>query len=215
MLKEAVDFAAHLRKCEKAIADMKQAGEVILNTTKLTMSAPLPHVFEQTAAGSGGEVSPALSIGGPAFEADTVARLSQGASAQLESQVLVPIKRWLDVFAALQARMKEVEALRLEVDSRRHTVISLAATVDSQRAKLSRASGSDGKLESSLDDTIKKLQHNEGKLARECGEERVLWPACLHFSLSLPQPLTPTPLLQSRCNRSKRRSRLSTRTCPP
>jgi hypothetical protein len=79
--------------------------------------------------------------------------------------VLVPIKRWLDVFNALNARMKEVEALRLEVDSRRHTVIDLAATVDKLRAKLGKLGGHDAKLESQLDDTIKKLQHKESKLS--------------------------------------------------
>lgn len=163
-MKEAADFAAHLRRCEKAISDMKVAGDAILTTTKATMTAPLPHVFEETAAGAGGDVRPTISIGGSNFQGDAVIRLSQTASAQIESQVLVPIKRWLEVFNALQLRMKEVEALRLEVDSRRHTVIDLAATVDKHRARLSRVHGSDHRLETTLDETIKKLQHKEGKL---------------------------------------------------
>jgi hypothetical protein len=61
--------------------------------------------------------------------------------------------------------MKEVEALRLEVDSRRHTVIDLAASVDKQRARLGKVGGHDAKLESQMDDTIKKLQHKESKLS--------------------------------------------------
>lgn len=165
MVKEAGDFAAHLKKCEKAIADMKAAAESILTTTKSAMSAPLPRVYAETAAASGGAVQPIESIGGPGFQGDTVARLSQTCSAELESQVLVPIKRWLEVHLALQSRLKEVEALRLEVDSRRHTVITLAADVDRLRAKLSKVNGADGKLEGTLDDTIKKLQHKEGKLS--------------------------------------------------
>lgn len=59
---------------------------------------------------------------------------------------------------------ERVEALRLEVDSRRHTVIDLASSVDKQRAKLGKVGGHDAKLETHLDDTIKKLQHKEGKL---------------------------------------------------
>ena len=165
MMREATDFATHLRKCERAIADLKIAADTMLTTTKSTMGAPLPHIFEETAAGAGGDVGPLVSIGGPAFQPDTISRLSQQASAQIESQVLVPMKRWLEVFTALQNRMKELEALRLEVDSRRHTVIDLAASVDKQRAKLSKANGSDARMEGSLDDTIKKLQHKEGKLA--------------------------------------------------
>lgn len=165
MMKELQDFAVQLRKCEKAISDLKNAADAMLLTTRVVMNAPLPHVFDDTAVGSGGEVKPVVSIGGPSFQADTVGRLGQSASAQLESQVLVPIKRWLDVFSSLQTRMREVEAIRLEVDSRRHTVIDLAAQVDKLRARLSRANGSDARLEANLDETIKKLQHKEGKLA--------------------------------------------------
>ena len=87
---------------------------------------------------AGGESRPVKTIGGSGFQSEEFGRLSQTASAAIESQVLVPIKRWLDVFNALSARMKEVEALRLEVDSRRHTVIDLAASVDKQRARLGK-----------------------------------------------------------------------------
>ena len=168
MMKEASDFASHLKKCDKAIADLKAACEHMLSTTKIAMGAPLPRLFEDTAASAGSEVKSVESIGGHSFQAETVGRLSQTASAQIESQVLVPIKRWLDVYNALHARMKEVEALRLEVDSRRHTVIDLAASVDKQRAKLGKSGGHDVKIESQLDDTIKKLQHKEGKLTCTC-----------------------------------------------
>lgn len=145
--------------------DMKNAADSLFSTSKATMSAPLPHVFEDTAAGSGGEVRQSLSIGGASFQGEAIARISQTSSAQIESQVLVPMKRWLEVFSALQVRLKQVEALRLEVDSRRHTVIDLAASVDKQRAKLSKMQGSDYRVEAALDETIKKLQHKEGKLA--------------------------------------------------
>ena len=166
MMKEANEFASHLKKCDRAISDMKSSCESMLSTTKIAMSAPLPRLFEDTAAVTGGSSKSMETIGGPGFHSEEFGRLSQTASASIESQVLVPIKRWLDVFGALSARMKEVEALRLEVDSRRHTVIDLAASVDKQRAKLGKLGGHDAKLEMSLDDTIKKLQHKEGKLTR-------------------------------------------------
>lgn len=164
MSKEANDFAVHLKKCEKAILEMKVSAEHILTTTRNVMSAPLPTVFEDTAAAAGSDVKPRQSIGGPGFQTDVVARLSQQSSAQLESQVLVPIKRWTEVHSALNGRLVEVDNLRLEVDSRRHTVISLAAQVDKLRASLSKA-GASTKLENQLDETIKTLQHKEGKLA--------------------------------------------------
>lgn len=146
---------------------MKSACETVLSTTKIAMNAPLPRLYEDTAAvaGASGGAKAIKTIGGGGFQSEEFGRLSQTASAAIESQVLVPIKRWLDVFNALAARMKEVEALRLEVDSRRHTVIDLAAAVDKHRAKLGKVGGHDAKLEMHLDDTIKKLQHKESKLS--------------------------------------------------
>ncbi len=45
MMKEASDFASHLRKCDRAIAEMKSACETVLSTTKIAMNAPLPRAF--------------------------------------------------------------------------------------------------------------------------------------------------------------------------
>ena len=164
---------------------------------------------------SGSETKPVESIGGPGFQSETVGRLSQTASAQIESQVLVPIKRWLDVFNALHGRMKEVEALRLEVDSRRHTVIDLAASVDKLRAKLGKVGGHDAKLEASLDDTIKKLQHKEGKLTCTLffyPVPQVLFKYCGYISMKCEHDRL-CMLLQCLSSRSKRRNSLYTQTC--
>ena len=49
MMKEASDFASHLKKCDRAIADMKSSCETVLSTTKIAMNAPLPRLFEDTA----------------------------------------------------------------------------------------------------------------------------------------------------------------------
>ena len=57
--------------------------------------------------------------------------------------------------------MKKLEALRLEVDSRRRTVSALGRKIETQKARLpqTRAKG-----EAQLESTIKILQHKEGKL---------------------------------------------------
>lgn len=63
---------------------------------------------------------------------------------------------------ASQARFQEVEATRLEVDSRRRTVADLSRRMDTMRARLGK--GGDAKMETALEATIKRLQHKEGKL---------------------------------------------------
>ena len=64
--------------------------------------------------------------------------------------------------APAQLRMKKLEEIRLEVDSRRRTVADLGAKVEKQRARLpqTRAKGED-----EMQNTIKTMQHKENKLA--------------------------------------------------
>ena len=63
-----------------------------------------------------------------------------------------------------QTRMKKLEQVRLEVDSRRHTVSQLAQKIEKQRAKLT-AVGDRAKSEENIEATIRRMQHKENKLA--------------------------------------------------
>ena len=63
-----------------------------------------------------------------------------------------------------QTRMKKLEQVRLEVDSRRHTVSQLAQKIEKQRAKLT-AAGDRQKSEENIETTIRRMQHKENKLA--------------------------------------------------
>ena len=63
---------------------------------------------------------------------------------------------------ARQGRMKRLEGVRLEVDSRRHTVAALGAKIEAQRARLPQTRS---KGEFQMEQTIRKMQHKENKLA--------------------------------------------------
>jgi hypothetical protein len=140
----------------------------LLTTTKAVMSAPLPRVYEETgggkvvAIGTGPNSQAVLPIGGTDFSAEELARISKETGKKLESEVLAPMERWMNAFALVANRMKKLESLRLEVDSRRRTVAKLGKKVDVQRAKLpqTRARG-----EYEMENTIKALQHKESKLS--------------------------------------------------
>lgn len=103
-----------------------------------------------------------LPIGGSDFSGEELSRVSKETGKKLESEVLAPMERWLNAFALVQNRMRKLEALRLEVDSRRRTVANLGKKVDQQRAQLpqTRARG-----EYDMENTIKVLQHKEAKLS--------------------------------------------------
>ena len=82
--------------------------------------------------------------------------------------------------------MKRLEGLRLEVDSRRRTVLGLRQAID---AKASKAQTPKGEFQT--EQLIRKMQHKENKLASACPP----WPAltrCAWLSVSCtPSPLPP------------------------
>ncbi|BDA44078.1 hypothetical protein COCOBI_05-2620 [Coccomyxa sp. Obi] len=169
MLKEAGDFANHLKHCERDIRALKNATEGLLMTTKTIMAAPLPRVFEESAGGKAVPVPTAPgqngNIGGD-FRADELVRVSKDTSKKLEAEVLAPMARWTTAYQTVQGRMKRLEQVRLEVDSRRHTVTALGHAIEKQRAKLAPTGTSSAqKVENQMDQTIRKMQHKENKLA--------------------------------------------------
>jgi hypothetical protein len=121
----------------------------------------MPQAYGASASGT------AACIGGANFLADPLSRLSLNASKRLDEEVVTPISRWLEVYNALNGRFKELEAMRLEVDSRRHTVHDLSISVDKQRARAAAGGPGDAKQQLSMEETVRKLQHKEAKLARE------------------------------------------------
>lgn len=58
--------------------------------------------------------------------------------------------------------MKQLEGVRLEVDSRRRTVLGLNSTLEKQRVRLPETKA---KGEVKLEQVVKKMQHKENKLA--------------------------------------------------
>ena len=60
----------------------------------------------------------------------------------------------------MQTRMRRLEGVRLEVDSRRRTVVDLRHSIDAKRGKAQTP-----KLEFQAEQLIKKMQHKENKLA--------------------------------------------------
>lgn len=166
MMREAGTFALNLRRVEKDIRSVKDATEGLLNTTRMVMSAPLPRIYEDS--GNGRVIAQVLSerdcdnlIGGD-FSVEDLQRVSRDTSRQLDAEVLAPMGRWNAAFQSVEVRMKRLEAIRLEVDSRRRTEADLSMKVEKQRDNLPKtgAKGND-----QMQDTIRELQHKQNKLA--------------------------------------------------
>ena len=88
--------------------------------------------------------------------------VAKDAAKKVDAEVLAPMQRWAAAFTAVGARMKRLEGVRLEVDSRRRTVVALGTRIDRQRLRLPQTRS---KGEWQMEQTIKAMQHKEAKLA--------------------------------------------------
>ncbi len=161
-LKSCSDFSGELKKVYLKLTEMKNVTSEFAVASKKLLNTPLPVAYEGTAHASGSNVAPVVTVGGGAFDSESMSGSNTNVGQALENDVLVPMKKWLDTFKSVEASVKSVEDLRLEVDSRRHTVADLSAQIDKLRAKLN--TGADAKVEAKMEDTIKTLQHKEAKL---------------------------------------------------
>ena len=173
MLAEAAAFAVALKRCEKDIRGAKAAAEALMGTAGAVLSSPLPRVFEDLGGGRAAPAPPgpggAGTIGGGDFSAEDLDAVSKDSSKKLEAEVLAPMARWAAAFAAVSARMKRLEGVRLEVDSRRRTVVALGCKIDRQRLRLPQTRS---KGEWAMEQSIKAMQHKEHKLAAARGAFR-------------------------------------------
>ena len=163
MLKSCGDFYSELKKTYTKLSAMKDATAEFAVSAKRMLQTPLPTTYEQSASGGGASAATTIkTVGGGTFDSEAMGGGNVTVGQKLESDVLGPMKKWLDSYDSVKASVKGVEDLRLEVDSRRHTVADLASQVDKHRAKLNK--GADAKVEAKMEETIKTMQHKEAKL---------------------------------------------------
>ncbi len=89
------------------------------------MLSPLPRVYEEGHAGAAVPSDPeATPIGGD-VQVERLTSAAAEARKRLDVEVLQPVKQWMVAYRTIAERMRRLEALRLELDSRRRTVTDL------------------------------------------------------------------------------------------
>jgi hypothetical protein len=158
----------------------KTTTQGLLRATRTVLSSPLPRIFTKGAGGGPPTAVEGGPIGGD-FAPEALGAAAADAAHKLADNVLAPMERWRIGFATVARQMARLEAMRLELDSRRHTSAALAADVERRRggggAGPTGAAGSDGtttggpapssssagRAAARLDDLTKRLRHKEGK----------------------------------------------------
>ncbi|KAF6254017.1 hypothetical protein COO60DRAFT_360665 [Scenedesmus sp. NREL 46B-D3] len=167
MFKEATVFAQHLRIVEKELNQWQRDIESSFGNIRNIMLSPLPRVYEEGHNGQAvpSEAEPTM-VGGD-VQVERLTTASAETKKRLDVEVIQPIKQWMVAYRTIAERMRRLEALRLELDSRRRTVADLQGRCERVRANLgtTRARG-----EVDMEITLRKMQHKEDKMQRTASQ---------------------------------------------
>eukprot|EP00798_Chlamydomonas_sp_ICE-L_P009746 gene9746-7621_t len=166
MFKEATDFSVHLKTMERDLRAMSKQVESQFLSLKNILSSPLPRAYDVGADGPvplEAEVKPI----GMHVNLDLITDSGQEMKRRLETEVIQPVKEWMVAYRTIQDRMKHLEIVRLEFDSRRRTVADLQGSYERMRANI-------GSLGTNAQAELQKLEaktnHKHEKMQRTCAQ---------------------------------------------
>lgn len=160
MLFEAAGFANQLKKVEAHVKKMQKEIHAMISDTRNIMLCSLPRTFDFTPSGQAVPEDPDPKLIGQNVQLDRFGSADAILKQRLEEEVIDPLEAWLSAFQDVQARMKKLEALRLELDSRRRTVDNLLAVSERQKIGLSEGGP---RLQERHETTLRTMNHKENK----------------------------------------------------
>ncbi|GLI69667.1 hypothetical protein VaNZ11_014345 [Volvox africanus] len=164
MFKEATEFCKHLRVLERDLRSIHKAIDAKFANLRNILCSPLPRAFEE---GRDGAVpcteEPKLIGQGVGLE--VLQQAANDLKIRLDEDVIKPLRSWLIAYRSVRDRMEKLEALRLELDSRRRTVDSLNEKVD-RLDRMQPAPQQKDKHEQDVEKTTHLLHHKGEKLTR-------------------------------------------------
>eukprot|EP00878_Enallax_costatus_P015798 GHUV01016555.1.p1 GENE.GHUV01016555.1~~GHUV01016555.1.p1 ORF type:complete len:317 (+),score=103.84 GHUV01016555.1:252-1202(+) len=167
MFREATVFASHLQVVEKELSQWQRDIDSSFTNIRAIMLSPLPRVYEEGHNGQAVPSEPEPTMVGGDVNVDQLVTASQETKKRLDVEVLQPIKQWMVAYRTIAERMRRLEALRLELDSRRRTVADLQGRAERVRANLgsTRTRG-----EVDMEITLRRMQHKEDKMQRTASQ---------------------------------------------
>lgn len=136
MLEEAARFARYVRTVDQHLSRVSRDAVGFGSQVKTLLMSELPRHYTKGGNGETLPASPQTERVGTGVDVERVARAGQVLELRMKEEVQGPLSEWLSAFERAKTLMKKLEATRLELDSRRRTVLSLSARMKFQQFKL-------------------------------------------------------------------------------
>lgn len=162
MFREATDFAQHLRSMERDLRGISKQVDLQFTGLRNILISPLPRAYEMGQNGPVPLEEEPRPIG-QNVHIDKIVGSAQDLKRRLETEVIQPIKEWMVAYRTIQDRMRQLESVRLELDSRRRTVGNMQGRFERMKTNVG-SMGQNGTAE--LEQMEKAVIHKEEKMMR-------------------------------------------------
>lgn len=161
MFKEATDFSVHLRTLERDLRAMQKQVDAHFTNMRNILISPLPRAYEEGQNGPAPIEEEPRPIG-QNVHIDRITSSAGEMKRRLDNEVIQPVKEWMVAYRTISDRMRQLEAVRLELDSRRRTVSELQTKFERAKASAPPAH----KAQMLVESIEKELVHKEEKMLR-------------------------------------------------
>lgn len=133
MLDEATRVAQYVKAVEQHLTKVSKEVKGLSSKVNDLMRSEVPKQYTMDATGSAVPVEQESRAMGSGVNIEQITTAAQMLDLRMKEDVHNPLSEWLSAYERAKGLMRRVESLRLELDSRRRTVMSL-----SQKAKLKK-----------------------------------------------------------------------------
>eukprot|EP01023_Acetabularia_acetabulum_P025841 TRINITY_DN2465_c0_g1_i3.p1 TRINITY_DN2465_c0_g1~~TRINITY_DN2465_c0_g1_i3.p1 ORF type:complete len:335 (-),score=40.01 TRINITY_DN2465_c0_g1_i3:398-1402(-) len=158
MFNEAKQFKQWVQASIKDTHTLQTTIQKFVDNTFSFMNSSLPRVMESD-DGFSGNAQPV----GSGVNMEQLYGVPEEINYFMDIKVVQPLQLWISKFQGVSVQMKDLEDLRLVVDSRRRTVDSLNMQLAKLRNKQSQKQIEDPKLEEKINNMDLKCKHKESK----------------------------------------------------
>eukprot|EP01023_Acetabularia_acetabulum_P069152 TRINITY_DN9950_c0_g1_i1.p2 TRINITY_DN9950_c0_g1~~TRINITY_DN9950_c0_g1_i1.p2 ORF type:complete len:343 (-),score=55.89 TRINITY_DN9950_c0_g1_i1:1116-2144(-) len=157
MFQEATQFSQWLTVVQKDILTTQKAVNRFMKGTSDLMQSTLPCTFEESTPGVLTTLELERKTVGDGINLQKLQNAPIEAKNKMDSNVLQPLNNWMAGYKQIKIRMNEVEKLRLEVDSRRRTVVGMSQHLNRSKTKHFKKEGS-SPSDSAMEDKLQRME---------------------------------------------------------
>ncbi|KAF5829002.1 hypothetical protein DUNSADRAFT_16706 [Dunaliella salina] len=135
MFAEATEFAKSIMTLQRDVNKVLKCVQAHFVNLRGILSSPTPRIYDEGPNGPEPLDAECLLLG-QGMDVDAIPKAIEEAQRRVQVEVMDPLMEWMEAYKILTERMKSLESVRLELDSRRRTVGGLQSRYERIKATM-------------------------------------------------------------------------------